>query len=52
MRNILLACAVIFCFVLTGFAIAVELFWLAVLLFLAGGGIMGYGIKINKQERT
>lgn len=52
MRNILLASVVIFSFVLTGFAIAVELFWLAPLLFIAGGGIMGYGIKINKQERT
>ncbi|SIS38074.1 hypothetical protein [Salimicrobium flavidum] len=50
MQNILLACAVIFCFVFTGFSIAVELFLLAVLFFLAGGGIMGYGIKINKQR--
>ncbi|MBM7696220.1 MULTISPECIES: hypothetical protein [Salimicrobium] len=47
-----MATAVILCFVFTGFSIAIELFWLAALFFVAGGGIMGYGIKINKNENT
>ncbi|KHE70998.1 DUF5325 family protein [Halobacillus sp. BBL2006] len=47
-----LAVLVILSFVCVGFAIGQESFWLAGFLFLLGFMIMGYGLKLKRQQDT
>ncbi|ARI77617.1 DUF5325 family protein [Halobacillus mangrovi] len=48
----ILAFLVILSFVSVGFAIGQEIFWLAGFLFVIGFMIMGYGLKLKRQQDT
>ncbi|WP_176142512.1 DUF5325 family protein [Halobacillus hunanensis] len=47
-----LAFLVILSFVLVGFAIGQQVFWLAGLLFLAGFAIMGFGLSKKRKQQN
>lgn len=48
----ILAFLVILSFISVGFAIGQEIFWLAGFLFVLGFMIMGYGLKLKRQQDT
>ncbi|MBH0228999.1 YlaF family protein [Halobacillus yeomjeoni] len=47
-----LAFLVILSFILVGFAIGQEFFWLAGFFFLLGFALMGYGLKLKRQTQA
>ncbi|MGI8314025.1 DUF5325 family protein [Halobacillus mangrovi] len=52
LNMVILAFLVILSFISVGFAIGQEIFWLAGFLFVLGFMIMGYGLKLKRQQNT